>query len=196
VQADGETSLLPLFLKVAGKIVLVVGAGPVAERKIESLLEADARVRVVAPGATEGVQRLAREGRIEWRARPFNDADAEEAWLAFAATSDPDVQVLVARATAARRVFCVAVDDPANASAYSGALVRRSPFTIAISSGGATPALTRLVREVVEHVLPGKDWVEHATRLRAKWLAEGTPMGDRFAELVREVKTGGTSGRL
>jgi len=190
VQADGETSLLPLFLKLAGKTVLVVGAGSVAERKIESLLEAAARVRVVAPEATEGVQSLARDGRIEWQARPFDEADVEDAWLAFAATSDAEVQARVARATSARRVFCVAVDDPPNASAYSGSLVRRPPFTVAISSGGATPALTRLVREVVEHVLPGRDWVEHATRLRAKWLAEGAPMGDRFAELVREIKKG------
>lgn len=188
MHADGETSLLPLFLKLAEKTVLVVGAGSVAERKIESLLEAGARVRVVAPEATEGVQRLAREGRVEWQARPFDDEDAADVWLAFAATSDAEVQARVARATGARRVFCVAVDDPANASAYSGALVRRPPFTVAISSGGATPALTRLVREVVEHVLPDRDWVEHATRLRAKWLAEGTPMGDRFAELVRDVK--------
>ena len=137
MHADGETSLLPLFLKLAEKTVLVVGAGSVAERKIESLLEAGARVRVVAPEATEGVQ------------RPFDDEDAADVWLAFAATSDAEVQARVARATGARRVFCVAVDDPANASAYSGALVRRPPFTVAISSGGATPALTRLVREVV-----------------------------------------------
>jgi uroporphyrin-III C-methyltransferase / precorrin-2 dehydrogenase / sirohydrochlorin ferrochelatase len=187
---SAEASLLPIFLKLAGKTVLVVGAGAVAERKIESLLEVGARVRVVAPAATDGVQRLAREGRIDWRARPFDDGDAEGVWLAFAATSDGAVQERVAQATGARRVFCVAVDDPAHASAYSGALVRRPPFTIAVSSNGATPALTRLVREVIEHVLPGQRWVEHATRLRAKWLAEGTPMGDRFAELVRDVKKG------
>ncbi|HEX3343216.1 MAG TPA: bifunctional precorrin-2 dehydrogenase/sirohydrochlorin ferrochelatase [Polyangiaceae bacterium] len=189
-RAEAEAGLFPLFLKLAGKCVLVVGAGPVAERKIESLLETAAEVRVVAPEATEGVERLATEGRVAWRARPFEDADVDGAWLVFAATSAPEVQAQVARATSARRVFCVAVDDPENASAYSGSLVRRPPFTIAISSGGATPALTRLVREVLEQVLPGEGWVEHATRLRAKWLAEGTPMADRFAELVRAFKPG------
>ena len=96
----------------------------------------------------------------------------------------------MASAAGARRIFCVAVDDPENASAYSGAVVERPPFVVAISSSGATPALTRLVREVVEYVLPGDAWVEHARALRAKWLAEGTPMGDRFAELVRDVKRG------
>jgi siroheme synthase-like protein len=190
VQAPREASLLPLFLKLAGKTALVVGAGAVGEHKIDSLLDAGARVRVVAPMATERVQRLAREGRIDWRARPFEDHDAEGAWLAFAATSAGAVQERVERATNARHVFCVAVDDPSHASAYSGAVVRRPPFVIAVSSSGATPALTRLVREVIEHVLPGEGWVEHARRLRAKWMAEGTPMGDRFAELVRDVKRG------
>ena len=190
VRAAGEPSLLPLFLKLAGKTVLVVGAGPIAERRIEALLEAGAEVRVVAPEATEGVQRMARERRVEWRERPFVDADAEDVWLAFAATSDVEAQQSVAQATSARRVFCVAVDDPSHASAYSGSIVRRPPFTVAISSGGATPALTRLLREVIEHVLPGEAWVERAKSLRATWLAEGTPMRDRFAELVREVKKG------
>jgi siroheme synthase-like protein len=185
---DAEASLLPLFLKLAGRTVLVVGAGPVAERKVESLLEAKAEVRLVAPEATDALRRLAGEGHVDWRARGFDEADLDGAWLVFAATSDPETQVRVGREATARRVFCVAVDDPPNASAYSGSLVRRPPFTVAISSGGATPALTRLVREVIEHVLPGRDWVDHATRLRAKWLAEGTPIADRFAELVRDVK--------
>jgi siroheme synthase-like protein len=190
VQAAGEADLLPLFLKLAGRAALVVGAGSVGEGKIKSLLATGARVRVVAPVATEGVQQLAREGRIEWRARSFEDRDAEDAWLAFAATSDAAVQQRVERAMSARCVFCVAVDDPSHATAYSGAVVRRPPFTIAISSSGAAPALTRLVREVIEQVLPGDGWVEHARRLRAKWMAERTPMGDRFAELVRDVKIG------
>ena len=84
-------------------------------------------------------------------------------------------------------MFCVAVDDPPNATAYSGAVVRRAPFTIAISSSGAAPALTRLVREMVEQVLPGEEWVAHAQQLRERWKSEGTPMADRFAELVREL---------
>jgi siroheme synthase-like protein len=183
----GEAQLLPLFLKLAERDVLVVGAGAVAERKIESLLDAGARVRVVAPEAGDGVKQMAAAGRVAWAGRAFEERDADGAWLVFAATADAGVQARVAEAAAAQRVFCVAVDDPANASAYSGAVVRRPPFTVAISSSGATPALTRLVREVIEHVLPGDAWVERAKALRAKWLAEGTPMGERFSELVREM---------
>jgi siroheme synthase-like protein len=175
-------------LKLRGRAVLVAGAGAVAERKIRTLLESGARVRVVAPQAADGVRQLAAQGAVEWRARPFEDADVDGAWLAFAATSDPETQRRVAAASEARRVFCVAVDDPANASAYSGAIVRRPPLVVAISSSGRAPALTRLVREIVEHVLPEQDVVEAAKRLRARWVAEGTPMSERFAELIEELR--------
>jgi uroporphyrin-III C-methyltransferase/precorrin-2 dehydrogenase/sirohydrochlorin ferrochelatase len=188
VSDPGAPVLLPIFLKLGGRRVLVVGAGTVAERKIAALLEAGAAVRVVAPEAIDTVKELANQRRVDWQARPFEAPDLDGAWLVFAATADAQVQQAVSDAATAARVFCVAVDDPAHASAYSGAVVRRPPFAIAISSSGAAPALTRLVREVVEGVLPGDDWIARAEELRARWLAEGTPMQDRFDELVRELR--------
>jgi siroheme synthase-like protein len=182
-----DAVVYPLFLKLAGRTVLVVGAGAVGERRIQALVDAGARVRAVAPSATPRVARLAEGGSIEWHARPFVELDVDGTWLVVAATSDAAVQRAVAASCASRCVFCVAVDDPSNASAYSGALVRRDPFTIAISSSGETPALTRLLREVIELALPSDAWVAHARALRRKWKAEKTPMGERFAELVREL---------
>ncbi len=167
--------------------MLVVGAGAVAERKIEALLRAKAVVRVVAPDATSAIRDWAAKGVVEWLARPFDPADATDPWLVVAATSDAAVQRGVADAADARGRFVIAVDDPANASAYSGAVVSRPPFAIAISSSGAAPALTRLMREVIEHVLPSEDAIADAKKLRAKWLAAETPIGDRFEELVREL---------
>lgn len=186
--ASDEAGLYPLFLKLEGRAVLVVGAGAVAERKIATLVAAGARVRVVAPDATEAVRRLAREGTVEWHARAFEEEDADGAWLVIAATSDPHAQRLAAAAAQSRRAFIVAVDDPANASAYSAAVVERPPLTVAISSSGATPALTRLLREIIEQLLPGEEWVEHAKRLREAWRADGTPMASRFAEIVKAFK--------
>src|SRR5262249_7555254 len=148
----------------------VVGAGPVAERKVAGLLDVGASVRIVAPEATPGLAGLARQGRVEWAERAFDEADLEGAWLAIAATSDPGAQRRGAAEAERRRVFVIAVDDPPNASAYSGGVVRRPPFLVAISSSGATPALTRLVREIIEQVLPGDEWVERAKALREKWL--------------------------
>jgi siroheme synthase-like protein len=188
VPGEDERCLYPLFLKLEGRPVLVVGAGAVAERKVAALCEAGARVCVVAPEASDGLRDLAARAAIEWRPRAFVEGDADGAWLIVAATSDAAVQRDVAVAAERRRCFVVAVDDPANASAYSGAIVRRPPFVVAISSSGATPALTRLVREVVEHVLPGESTIERARELRAKWQAEGMPTGARFDDLVRELK--------
>jgi siroheme synthase-like protein len=190
VREEGAANLLPLFLKLEGKLILVVGAGSVAERKIASLLDVGARVIVVAPEASDEVKRLAGESRIEWRTRAFEQADVDGAWLVYAATSSPAVQRSVASAAEARGVFCVAVDDPPNASAYSAAVVRRPPMVVAISSSGEAPALTRLLREVIEHVLPAEEWIRRAEELRAQWLRDGTPMADRFAQLVREIARG------
>jgi uroporphyrin-III C-methyltransferase/precorrin-2 dehydrogenase/sirohydrochlorin ferrochelatase len=172
-------------LKLAGLRTLVVGGGGVAERKITELLAADARLTVVAPESTSTITKLAREGRLELHARTFTTDDLAEVWLVIAATNDPEVQSAVARAAGARHVFVVAVDDVPNATAYSAALVRRAPYTIAISSNGETPALSRLLREILEQVLPDEGWVEAAKALRARWRAEGTPMSSRFPELVR-----------
>jgi uroporphyrin-III C-methyltransferase / precorrin-2 dehydrogenase / sirohydrochlorin ferrochelatase len=183
--AEREASVYPLFVKLEGRRVLVVGGGAVAQRKVEALLASKARVCVVSPEATEGLRRLADEARVDWTARAFVESDVEAAWIVVAATSDLDVQNRVAAAAEARRVFVVAVDHPEHASAYAGAVVERPPFVVAISSGGATPALTRLVRELIEDILPPADWVEQAKQLRATWKAEGTPFGDRFGDLVK-----------
>jgi siroheme synthase-like protein len=181
-------ALYPLFLKVRGRTVLVVGGGGVAERKVASLLESGASIRLVAPEATAELQRLAGESRIEWRARPFSSSDADGAWLIVAATDDAAVQKRVAAAGEAGCTFVLAVDDPRHATAYGAALVRRPPFVVAISSSGATPALSRLVREIIEGALPGDDWIARAKELRGRWKAEGTPVNERFAALVRDFK--------
>ncbi len=183
-----EASLYPVFLKLGGRTVVVVGAGLVAERKIAALVNAGAHVRVVAPNATEAVRRLAERGAILWVDRKFEDADVDGAWLVMSATSNPEAQREVAVASLARHTFLIAVDDPPNASAYSGAVVQRPPFLVAISSSGEAPALARLLREIIEQVMPGPTWVEHAKRLRTKWLADRSPMADRFGELVKEFK--------
>jgi uroporphyrin-III C-methyltransferase/precorrin-2 dehydrogenase/sirohydrochlorin ferrochelatase len=190
-----EAPLYPVFLKLTGRLVLVVGAGPIAERKIEPLVEAAADVHVVAPEATARVQALARDGAIQWAPRPFQEADLDGVWLVVASTSNAEVQRQVSLSAGARGVFVIAVDDPANASAYSGAVLSRPPLLVAISSSGETPALTRLLREVIEHALPSDQWIAHARGLRRKWRAEKVPLGDRFAELLRELAQLGTAGK-
>jgi siroheme synthase-like protein len=181
------SSLYPLFLRLGGRRVVVVGGGVVASRKVEELLEAGARVHVVAPELAASIEQAMVRGALTADARAFVDADLDGAWLVIAATDDPAVNRVVAAAAEARRVFVNAVDDPPNASAYFASIVRRAPFQIAISSSGELPALSRLLREVIEHVLPAERWIEIARGLRRRWRTEGLPMGERFGELVRAL---------
>jgi siroheme synthase-like protein len=186
---DGRApALLPLFLKLESREVLVVGAGRVAERKIAELVEARARVRVVALEATDTVKALAAGRAVRWEARAFEDADVDGAWLIVAATGDAEVQRRVADIAETKRVFVIAVDDKANASAYGGAVVRRGPVAIAISTSGESPALARLMREVLEQALPESDWIDAAKAMRDRWRQEGTPFESRFSELLKAIK--------
>ena len=186
-------TLHPLFLKLDGKEVLVVGGGRVAEAKIVDLAATGARVRVVSPKVTSRVEALARAGKIRWHRRAFWTTDVDGAWLVIAATSDPDVQRSASDAADARRTFAVAVDDLPNGSAYSAAVLRRAPFTIAVSSSGEAPALARLLREILEQVLPEHGWVDAARALREKWRRDKTPMDSRFGELVRVFRVRATT---
>ncbi len=186
--APPTPQLFPLFLRLSGKDVLVVGAGAVAERKIQDLVDAGASVRVVALEVTPAVEALSQQGRITLEQRGFEETDVDGAWIVVAATTNPDVQKRACAAADRARTFSIAVDDPPNGSAYSASVIRRTPFTIAISSSGEAPALSRLLREVLEQALPESDWVDAARALREKWRSEGTPMTSRFADLVRAFK--------
>jgi siroheme synthase-like protein len=179
--------LLPLFLDVTGRAVLVVGAGTIASRKALDLVAAGANVHVVAPAISAELTEAAGDA-LTLERRPFEERDLDGTWLVFAATDDAAVQRRVADECERARVFCVAVDDPPNASAYGGAVVRRGPVTIAISTSGEAPAVARLLREILEQVLPDEGYLEAARALRERWRSEKTPMGSRFAELVAAFK--------
>ncbi len=172
--------LYPLFLKLAGRDVLVVGAGPVGTSKTRALLDAGARVTVVAPDATTEVNELAAAGALVLHARAFVDSDLEGAWLVVAAAT-PDVNRAVATAAEARHTFVLAVDDPASASAYGAGVVRRGGVTVAVSTDGRAPALAGLLREGLEAVLPDElaSWTAEAERVRVSWKAAGVPMAER-----------------
>lgn len=180
-------TLLPLFLDVTGRAVLVAGAGTIASRKALDLVEAGARVRVVAPRISAELA-AARSEALTIEERSFEERDLDAMWLVFAATDDPVVQKRIADECERAQVFCVAIDDPPNATAYGGAILRRGPITVAISTSGEAPALARLMREVFEQALPDASYVEAARALREKWKADKVPMASRFAELVAAFK--------
>jgi len=186
-------NLLPLFLDLAGRNVLLVGGGPVALAKLRQLLAAGARVRLVSPAVLDEVERLGRSPSgsspdVDIVRRAFEPSDLDDVWLVVAAAT-PEVNRSVAQAANERRVFVNAVDDPANASAYLSGVVRRDEVTIAVSTSGDAPALTSLVREALDAVLPRElaEWVALARDERLQWRRDQVPMEERKPLLLRAL---------
>jgi uroporphyrin-III C-methyltransferase/precorrin-2 dehydrogenase/sirohydrochlorin ferrochelatase len=145
---------LPVFLDLRGRQTLVVGGGAVAMRKVELLLKAHARVRVIAPRLHPELALYRDAGRIEHHPVAFEPAHFEAVVFAIAATDVPAVNLAVAAAGAARGVFVNAVDDIAASSCIMPAIVDRSPIVVAIGSSGQSPTLVRRVRAQLEALLP------------------------------------------
>src|SRR5437660_9638387 len=139
-----------MFLKLEGQRCLVVGAGDVAESKIAGLLEAAAKVRVVAPEATPQVQSWAATGQIEWLARPCEPSDLDGMFLVIAATFSPELHEQIHAEARRRGVLCNVVDVPELCDFYYPAVVRRGALQIAVSTGGESPALAQRLRKKLE----------------------------------------------
>jgi siroheme synthase-like protein len=191
--------LLPLFLNLTGRAVVLVGGGPVATAKLGQLLAAGAQVRVVSPEVTGEIGRLAAGGEREGEAagvppgvtlarRRFEPADLDDAWLVVAAAT-PEVNRAVADAAERRKIFVNAVDDPANASAFLSGVVRRDGVTLAISTSGAAPALTALLRDGLDALLPRDlaTWMWQARAARVAWRRDNVPMAARKPRLLQAL---------
>ena len=182
--------VFPVFLKLVGRRVLVVGAGAVAAAKIRPLLDAGAAVKVVAPEVTDEVATLAAErgGDLTIVRRAFQPGDVDGAWYVVAA-APPEVNREVARAADARCLFVNAVDDLESATAYAGAIVQKAGVTIALSTDGEAPALAGLMREALEVMLPEEldRWMERAREARRDWLARKVPMAERRPLLLEAL---------
>ena len=134
----------PVYLDLRGVPVLVVGAGPVAARKVAGLAAAGARVRVVAPSVSPVLDRALVD---EVRERPFEPADLDGVRLVVTATGSRDVDASVAAAATAAGLWVNAADQPDDCSFILPAIARNGPLTVAVSTGGASPALARRLRD-------------------------------------------------
>src|SRR5688572_1408013 len=177
-------ALYPVFLKLDGLPVVVVGGGAVAAQKLDGLLAAGARVAVIAPQGRAEVRGGATVIERELEAAELRGAR----WVVGAAT--PEVHRRVAAAATARGLFVSAVGDPAAASAYLGGVVRRGDVEVAISTGGVAPALAGLLREALEAVLPHdlESWIEIAVRERTAWKRQQVPIAERRPLLLRALE--------
>ena len=144
------TSLFPMFLKLEGKQVVVVGAGKVGEPKIGGIVETGAHIRVVALEATATVREWAREGKIDLELRAFSAGDMEGAFLAIVATNSRTLNERVYYEARRRGVLCNVVEVPDLCDFFYPAVVRRGDLQIAISTAGQSPSLAQKIRQQLE----------------------------------------------
>ncbi len=169
---------LPIFVELLDRPCLVVGGGAVAERKVRELIDAGAVVTVVSPTVTAGLERLGDDGRIQLRAEAFTEAHLEDHWLVVAATADRELNTRVAGAATSKQRFCNVVDDAELCSFIMPAVVRRSPVTVAVSSGGRSPVVARWVKGLIETLLPER--LGDVASLAGRWR-------QRVAEAITDV---------
>ncbi len=142
-------SFYPMMLNLAGKKVVVIGGGKVAERKIKGLLEAEAQIVVVSPKATDDIAELSGEGLVEWVQTPFSGVEIQGALLIFATTNDRKLNREIKELAEPHQLVAVA-DDPDGSDFHVPAQVKRGRLSIAVSTSGASPTLARQIRAQLE----------------------------------------------
>ncbi|MEU7574224.1 uroporphyrinogen-III C-methyltransferase [Micromonospora sp. NPDC049240] len=187
---EASPSPYPLGLRLAGRRVVVVGGGAVATRRVPALLDAGADVLLVSPELTPALRAHADAGRLRWEPRRFAVGDLDGAWLAHVAVDDRAAAAAVSAAAAERRIFCVRADDRVAASAWTPAVTRHGPVTVAVLGGG-DPHRARAVRDAVRTLLSARrgplltDSVEERDPLDARTAstadASGAGRGGRVA---------------
>jgi precorrin-2 dehydrogenase len=148
-----QAKLYPAFLSLQGKVCAVVGGGSVATRKVCSLLVTGASIVVISPLLQAELQEMLSHSLI--RSIPANYAaeHLDGAQLVFAATNDPEVNRRVAQDAHMRGLWVNVADNPALSDFYVPATIHRGDLTLAISTGGTSPAFARYVREQLEQTL-------------------------------------------
>jgi precorrin-2 dehydrogenase/sirohydrochlorin ferrochelatase len=180
--------LFPIFLKIAARPCLVIGAGNLAESKIESLQAAHAKVTVISPTATGRIADLAAAGEIDWRQREYAEGDLSGQFLVVAATNDAAVNRAVYHEAVAKNIICNAVDDPPFCDFYFPSVVRRGDLQIAISTAGASPALAQRLRKEINQQLPldAGDWLTDLGNLRRE-VTQMEPLNEERKWLLHQL---------
>lgn len=140
----------PIFLNIDGKPCVVIGGGVVAERKISSLLDGGAKVTVITPEVTPGIDELFRTGRITLHRRLYEDGDLKGHLIAYSATNRRGVNRAVQGEARREGVLLNVVDDPGLCDFITPALVQRGALLLAVSTSGKSPAMARRVSEQLE----------------------------------------------
>ena len=183
------TEYYPAYLNLTGRRTVVIGGGEVAERKTAQLLVSGADVTLVSPDATPELERIASEGRLRWVRRAYAPGDLAGSWLAVAATDDPAVQRSVHEEAEREKTLLNVVDVADLCGFIAPSIVQRGPVTVAVSTGGASPALARKIRELMGGTQNPPHY-DHDTFCRC---IEWSDAADALAEVRAELKAQGRS---
>jgi siroheme synthase-like protein len=164
----------PVFFDLTRHPCVVIGGGTVAERKVAGLVEAGATVTVISPRLTTGLGQWADDGVVQYIARPYQSGDLTGFFLAFVTTGNPTVDATVFADGRASGVLVNSADDPTHCDFFLPALIRRGDLAIAVSTGGTSPALARVMREELQSIV-GEDY---------------TLLAEIAAAMRREVRSG------
>jgi siroheme synthase-like protein len=190
----------PIFLELNDRRCIVLSGGAVAERKVEDLLAMGARVTVISPVITDGLRGLLAHGSIRHVERAYQEGDLVDCDLVFAATEDRAVNAAAFREARARRIWINSADDAAYCDFILPGLIRRGDLTVAVSTGGTSPAATRAIREELDNYFTA-DYArfvqiagEVRRRLREKSLSVSGPVWNKalkgdFRRLIWEGRT-------
>ena len=154
----------PVFLNLEGKRCVIIGGGIIAEGKISKLKETGAQVTIISPDATPTIQKMAKKGVVEWTARKYQTGDLEGAFLGIAAADVRQVNQQIFQEAEELGVVLNVVDDAELCAFIAPSIVERGPVTVAISTGGASPALARKLREAIAEA-PALEWADLANVL-------------------------------
>jgi len=149
----------PVFLNLTSRRCVIIGGGQIAEGKISKLLDSGAKIIVISPDATQGIRSFAERGQIELDLRKYQEGDLQGAFLVIAATNDRVVNQEIFEEAEKQGILLNAVDDMPRCSFIAPSIVEKGPVTVAISTGGASPALARKLRENME-VSSALDWAD------------------------------------
>jgi precorrin-2 dehydrogenase/sirohydrochlorin ferrochelatase len=172
----------PVFLNLKGKRCVVIGGGKVAERKVKGLLEAEASVTVISPQLTEELQRLKDLKLFTHVARSYQLGDLRDAFLVIAATSDMNVNKQIFREASEKPLNVV--DIPELCTFIVPSIIRKGPLTVAISTSGLSPSLSRSLRLELQEIIPDEisEFLEYLYNIRKEIKGkEGT------GDILREI---------
>jgi precorrin-2 dehydrogenase/sirohydrochlorin ferrochelatase len=180
-------SSYPVVLRLEGKKVVIVGGGKVAERKVTGLLGTGAEVIVVSPEVTDGIERLEREGSIDWKQKSFSDSDINDAFMIFAATNNKELNQLIRSSAGAHQLVTIA-DDPAGSNFHVPAHFQRGRLSIAVSTEGASPTLASKIREQLEEQFDDSytGYLEFLSSKR-KWILKEVENGSLKRKLLKAI---------